>query len=62
MTALSIPIIAVLKWKPKNTSILNKLDSIEKRLEILENENATKTLEMNTLKNELSFTTKLLDK
>jgi hypothetical protein len=61
MTTLSIPIIAVIKWKPKNNSILKKLDSIEKRLENLENENAIKTLEMSSLKNEVSFTSKLLD-
>jgi hypothetical protein len=62
MTALSIPIIAVIKHKPKNPKLEEKIHSLELRIIQLESENASKSIEIDSVKKEISFTNKLIEK
>jgi len=62
MTALSIPIIAILKRKPGNPKLEERIGELEARLRTLEQENVNKTLELELLRKELSFKVKLIEK
>jgi len=62
LAGMSIPILEILRTKPKNPEYEKKLNDLEKRLEALEGETASKALEIEELRKELMFTTKLLNK
>ena len=62
IAGMSIPILQILKSQPKNPEYEERLKNLEERLKLLEGENASKTLEIEDLRKELSFTTKLLNK
>jgi hypothetical protein len=62
MTALSIPIIAVIKHKPKNPRLEKKVEDLETRIAQLESENANKTIEIDSMKKEISYTVRLIGK
>jgi hypothetical protein len=61
MTALSIPIIAILKHKPRNPQLEAKIQQLDQRLAQLELENSQKTIELESMRNEVKFTTRLLE-
>lgn len=62
LAGMSIPILEIMRSKPKNPEYEKRIRDLEKRLEALEGENASKSLDIEELRKELSFTTKLLDK
>ena len=61
MTALSIPIIAIIRSKPKGKDYQKKIDNIMQRLEKLENEKFDNDREIEKLYKEVSFLSKLIE-
>jgi hypothetical protein len=61
MTALSIPIIAILKHRPRNPKYEERLEELERRLQAMERENSARTMEIEILRKDQAFTNKLLE-
>ena len=62
MTVLSIPIIALLKWRPRNSRTDERIGQLEKRLAELEHRSVDQETEMRELSTNIKFTTDLIDK
>ena len=61
MTLLSIPIIALLKWKPKRKDQDKKLIDIMERLKKLEESKLESDSELDKVSKEVSFLSRLIE-
>ncbi len=62
LAGMTIPILQILKSHPGKPDHEERLKRLEEKILALEQENANKALEIEDLKKEVSFTTKLLSK
>jgi cell division protein FtsB len=62
LAALSIPIIAVLKWKPKNRKHEERIEQLEKKLKELESRSVDQETVISELSTDVRFTTDLIEK
>jgi hypothetical protein len=60
LVGMSIPILGILRSKPQNPQLEEAFKKLEERVAQLEGESAAKTLELDSLRKELAFNTKLL--
>lgn len=62
MGILSIPIIAVLKWKPKNKNYEKRIAELEEKVSKLELRSLEQHTDINSIASEVKYTSRLLEK